>query len=274
MDKKVIINADDLGISPGVNRGIVETHLNGILNSASLMVNARYAEDAIGRVRALPDLKMGLHISLISGKPVSPAKEVPTLIDEKGYFPKRGINLICKLLFNGQRMLRDIAKEIRAQIELMESFGLKIEHIDSHDHIHIFPSIMDLVIPLAKEFKIPRIRYANQRIFVTKNLPAILKSNLLSFLSSFSKARLVNSGIPFCEYSWGIAESGNLDEKALTKIIHSLGEGTNEVVCHPGYVDKELLDIFPVVYHWEEELRALTSPRVKALIRDYGIELS
>ncbi len=272
MGKKIIINADDLGIAPGVNRGIVEAHLNGVLNSTSLMVNASFTEDAVRKVRQLPDLRVGLHISLIGGKPVCSAKELPTLTDQDGYFPKRGINLIWKLI-TGRVRLNDIAKEIRAQIELMKSFGFKIAHIDSHDHVHLFPPIMNIIIPLAKEFKISRIRIANQAIFVNRKLPQILKSNLLSFLSYYSKKGLVNNNISFCEHSWGFAESGNLDEKALTRIIHSLGEGVNEVFCHPGYVDKELLSIFPVVYHWEEELKALTSPKIKALIVDCGVEL-
>ena len=274
MSKRVIINADDFGISQGVNRGIAETHLNGILTSASLMVNMPHTQDAVQIIKRLPNLKIGLHISLTGGKPVSNREDIPHLVDKNGFFPKRGINLVWKVLYNGDKMLKEIAKEIRAQIKLMKAFGLNINHLDSHDHIHVFPSILDIVIQLAREYSIPRIRYPNQKfIYIFKNPSRLLKSYLLSVLTCCSKNKLNKNGVFTCDCFWGLVESGNLNEATLMAILKALPEGLNEIVCHPGYVDNELLKIFPVVYNWEEELKALTSSKVKSLIKDYGIEL-
>ena len=274
MSKKVIINADDFGIAEGVNRGIAECHLNGVLNSASLLVNMPGTKDAAELSQKMPGLKIGLHISLIGGQPVSRKEEVPFLVNENGFFPKRGIDFIRKLVYTGTRMLKDVTREIRAQIELMKQFGLKIEHIDSHDHIHIFPSIMEIVIKLAKEYRIPRIRYPNQKVsYAANNFSQYFKGFLLSVLSSFSRNKLHKSGIAVCDHCWGLAESGNLNERALTAILRVLPEGLNEIMCHPGYVDRDLLEVFPVIYNWEEETKALTSSRVKTLMNDCGIEL-
>ena len=236
------------------------------------MVNMPHTQDAIRILHKLPNLKIGLHISLIGGRPVSKKEGIPHLVDKDGFFPKRGINLIWKSLYSGKRMLKDIAKEIRAQIELMKAFDLKISHIDSHDHIHLFPPIMDVVIQLAGEYQIPRIRYPNQKlVYILKNPSKLFKSYLLSVLAYYSRNKL--NGISICEHFWGLTESGNLNEATLMAILRSLPEGSNEIVCHPGYVDQELLEIFPVIYNWEEEVKALTSSKVKSLIRDYGIEL-
>ncbi len=274
MPKMLMINADDFGIAEGVNRGIAECHLNGVLNSASLMVNMPYTQDAIQISKQLPHLRIGLHIALVGGRPVSKQKEVPFLIDRNGFFPGRGTDFIIKLLYGGKRMLKDVAKEIRAQIELMKQFGVTISHIDSHDYVHIFPSIMDIVIQLAKEYQISRIRYPDQKVSYASNKPyQNFKRLLLSVLSRLSRNKLRKNGMTICDHCWGLAESGNLNEAALMVILKLLPEGLNEIVCHPGYVDRELLELFPVVYNWEAELKALTSPKVKSLMKHCGIEL-
>ncbi len=274
MSKMVIINADDFGISKGVNRGIEEAHLKGILNSTSLMVNMPQTQDAIKILQNYPNLKRGLHISLIGGKPLSKKEEIPHLVDKKGCFAKRGTHLIWKSLFCGREILEDIKTEIIAQIELMKSFGLQIHHLDSHDYVHIFPPIMNIVIQLARKYQIPRIRYSNQKfIYFPKNPSQCFKSYLISLLSSFSRNKLLKNKISICDNFRGLVESGNLNEASLMAILKTIPVGLNEIVCHPGYVDNELLEIFPVVYNWENELKALTSPRVKSLIHHYGIEL-
>ena len=274
MPKMVIINADDLGISKGINRGIAEAHLKGILNSTSLMVNMPHTQGAIQFLNNYPNLRRGLHISLIGGKPLSKKEKIPHLVNKKGYFVKRGTHLIWKLLHSKRGMLKDIETEIRAQIELMKDFGLKIHHLDSHDHVHIFPPIMNIVIQLAKEYQIHWIRCPNQKfIYFPRNSVQCFKSYLISFLSSCSKAKLLKNKISICDNFWGLVEIGNLNEAAMMAIMRSIPDGMNEIVCHPGYVDNELLEIFPSAYNWENELKALKSPNVKSLLHHNGIEL-
>jgi len=275
LDKKIIVNADDLGISQGINSGIVEAFRKGIVTSASIMANANYTEDALSRLRDAPGLKVGIHITLSGSKPIADRKDVPHLITSEGLFLKRGLNLCGRLSISPAKVLNEIKKEISLQIEYLYSRNLKITHIDSHDHIHFLPAILDIIIEAAKKYSIPRIRFPMKSLICRKgSLISISKARILDVFISMSKNKIKESGLLYTDYLFGLAESGNLTEENLGLILNSLPNGSSEIMCHPGLLDENILKIFPCIYNWQKELCALTSPKIKLLIKELGIEIN
>lgn len=191
MTIKKIFNADDFGISKGVNAAIVKAHREGILNSASLMINQKYAAEAVKSAKEMPDLEIGLHVNLTNEYPAAPVQQIPLLVDGQGKLKNGFVNLLL-LSFLKPRQLRQQAEiEMRAQIVKYLATGLSLQHIDSHRHVHLIPQIFKAMRELQKEFAVPRIRVMNENIFNTlkynKNKSwlfdgALIKYVLLRFL--------------------------------------------------------------------------------------------
>ncbi len=191
MTLKKIFNADDFGISKGVNAAIVKAHREGILNSASLMINQKYADEAVKLAKEMPELEIGLHVNLTNEYPAAPARQIPLLVDGQGKLKNGFVNLFL-LSFLKPRQLRQQAEtEMRAQIAKYLATGLPLQHLDSHRHIHLIPPIFKAMRKLQKEFEVPRIRVMNENIFNTlkynKNKSwlfdgALIKYVLLRFL--------------------------------------------------------------------------------------------
>ena len=153
MKSKLIINADDLGFTKGVNEAIKKAHLEGFLSHASLMANEAYFEDAIENViKKCPDLKIGVHVNLTCGK----ALYKDNMLAKNGGFKNGFVNLLFR--FKSNKVLTHIEKEIEYQILAIQNKGITISHIDGHEHIHIIPSINKIVRKLAEKYHIPRIR--------------------------------------------------------------------------------------------------------------------
>ena len=162
MELKKIFNADDFGISKGVNAAIVQAHKEGILNSASLMINQKYAKEAIEAAKQMPDLEIGLHINLTNEEPAANPKDIPLLVDEKGKLKNGFVNLLILSFLHPCELARQVEIEIRAQIAKYLQSGLKLAHLDSHRHVHLIPVIFKVVQKLAKEHKVGRIRVMNE----------------------------------------------------------------------------------------------------------------
>lgn len=191
MTIKKIFNADDFGISKGVNAAIVKAHREGILNSASLMINQKYADEAVKLAKEMPELEIGLHVNLTNEYPAAPAQKIPLLVDEHGKLKNGFVNLLL-LSFLKPRQLRQQAEtEMRAQIVKYLATGLPLQHLDSHRHVHMIPQIFKAMRKLQKEFEVPRIRVMNENALNTlkynKNKSwlfdgALIKYVLLRFL--------------------------------------------------------------------------------------------
>ena len=167
MSIKKIFNADDFGISRGVNAAIVKAHKEGILNSASLMINQKYAKEAINFAKEMPELEMGLHINITNEYPTSDKNKIPLLVDEYGKFKNGFVKLLFLSLTHPKELNQQIETEIRAQIIKYMKTGLELSHLDSHRHIHMIPIIFKIVRKLQKEFEVPRLRIMNENIFNT-----------------------------------------------------------------------------------------------------------
>src|SRR4051812_20496543 len=147
--RQLVVNADDFGISRGVNRGIVEAHRQGLVTSASLMPNLPSAEDALTRATICPDLGLGLHLTLTAGRPLTPPYLVPTLVDEDGQFLVLG-TLLARLSL-GKVRADELSRELTAQVEWALKRSVHPSHLDSHHHVHTHPRVAPIVIGLARE---------------------------------------------------------------------------------------------------------------------------
>jgi predicted glycoside hydrolase/deacetylase ChbG (UPF0249 family) len=246
MSIKKIFNADDFGISRGVNAAIVKAHKEGILNSASLMINQKYAKEAINFAKEMPELEMGLHINITNEYPASDKNKIPLLVDEYGKFKNGFVKLLFLSLTHPKELNQQIETEIRAQIIKYMKTGLELSHLDSHRHIHMIPIIFKIVRKLQKEFEVPRLRIMNENIFNTikqnkdtKYLidGGLIKYFLLRFLCWWN-------GYKTNTYFYSILYTCKLAKKHFNSIKIPNGYDSVEIMIHPGIpeIDKENID--------------------------------
>ena len=236
MTIKKIFNADDFGISKGVNAAIVKAHREGILNSASLMINQKYAAEAVKSAKEMPDLEIGLHVNLTNEYPAAPVQQIPLLVDGQDKLKNGFVNLLL-LSFLKPRQLRQQAEiEMRAQIVKYLATGLSLQHIDSHRHVHLIPQIFKAMRELQKEFAVPRIRVMNENIFNTlkynKNKSwlfdgALIKYVLLRFLCWWN-------GYKNDVYFYTLMYTCKIAKEQFNNVKIPSGYKAVEIMIHPG----------------------------------------
>ncbi len=284
--KQLIVNADDFGLSRGINRGIIKAYKEGILSSASLMVNMPGFLDAAGLARECPGLDIGLHLNFYRGRPILPAREIPTLVGDDGLF-LQDLFKITKMIYRKKISPQELEAECLAQIQKAQMAGIKLTHIDSEKHLHLIGWAYDVVVKSAKKFNIGYIRNINEYPYIVGSLlngervscRGLGKAALLEFLSSRKKKINSLNHIKTADYSFGLASAEGLALKGCERLFERLKDGTTEIFCHPGYIDDEWLDAplsglkYYVNDFREHELEALVSPGVKDALRDQGIGL-
>jgi chitin disaccharide deacetylase len=242
--KRLIVNADDLGRTPGVNQGVADAHRHGLVTSATLMVNHRAAGEARQIARDCPRLGLGLHFALTGGVPTLPPERVPSLVDAAGRLPAKPDGL-------AQASFEDIVAEGRAQLGRFEELlGRPPSHLDSHHHAHRLPLVLEAVIRLAREAGLP-VRIASPEMRDTLLGAGIRTSD--AFVESF--------------YAEGATLQGLLDA------LDALPEGTSELMCHPALVDEELRSGSSYAVDRERELVALTHEDARRRVEELGIRL-
>lgn len=255
----LVVTADDLGLSPGVTRGILEAHRDGIVRSTGLLVTFAAAEEAASLARAEPDLEIGLHIDLVGGTPVSDPRDVPSLVDEEGRF--RPLGEFSGRLLTGRIRADDVAREVRAQVERARSWGVPALAWDSHRHVHLMPSVARVVGRLARELDARWIRRGRAaRPPLAPKAAAIHAASLVSELAY----RRVPGNRWFVDLT---AARPRLDATRVALLAASSGLG--ELATHPGYADEELRRSDWLVEEREIDLTILTDPLLReALGRD------
>ena len=164
---KVIFNADDFGISPGVNQAIFKAHTQGILNSTSLMVNQEFVDEAVQMAQKMPDLTVGLHINLTNERPTTNSADIPLLVGTDSKFKNGFVKLLILSFLHPKELQNQAYIEIKAQIEKYLKTGLRLDHLDGHRHVHMIPAIFKAVKQLQSEYTVPRIRVMNENLFNT-----------------------------------------------------------------------------------------------------------
>lgn len=283
--KRLIVNADDFGLTVRVNEAIVEGHRNGIITSTTLMANGGAFESALALARETPRLGVGIHLNLTEGRPVSDAAGIPSLVDARGLL-FGGPGRLARGIVSGKVRLADVERELRAQIEKVQAAGIPGTHMDGHKHVHLWPSVFDIVVRLAGEYRIRCVRRAVERpvglLYLLRrnggSALSVLKQHLagraMGIVALGSRRRLRRSGVRSPAYFFGVTQTGFLDVAALGTILRRLPEGTSEIMCHPGYVD-ETLRRTPtrLLVQRERELAAVRSPEIRNLVAAMNIEL-
>jgi predicted glycoside hydrolase/deacetylase ChbG (UPF0249 family) len=270
--RRLVINADDFGLSEGTNRGIVEAHRAGVVTAASLLVNTPGFEAAVRAARELPALTVGLHLNLTMGQPVSPPDAVPTLYDSrrKRLYPL--VRFVGRALA-GKIDGAEVARECTAQIERLRATGLRITHLDGHQHAHVLPGIWRSVVETARQAAVGPVRIPLEPAARIAWRPmAALGQTLLA--ASYRVASRSTAPPVRPSHFRGFALTGRGDFAArLLALLDSLQPGTTELMVHPGYPDADLTGWVGYAAGRERELAVLTSVAVRARLNRGDIEL-
>jgi chitin disaccharide deacetylase len=278
--RRLIVNADDFGLTPGVNRAIIEAHAKGLVTSATLMANATGFDDAVRLAKSAPTLSIGCHIVLLDGTPVSDTQAVPSLMDRENSRFETSIGSLAIRAFRGRIDAAEVEKEALAQIRKLQTAGIQISHIDSHKHAHLFPQILSPLLRAAKACGVRAIRNPFGRVAFSGVMarPKLWKRfgqlMLLNPLARKFRRSVQEAGLITTDGSLGVAATGVLDEQLFRLILASLPDGTWEFVTHPGYNDADLDQVATRLrVSRETELQILTSPLVRESMDRSGIGL-
>ena len=274
--KQLIINADDLGLTPAVNRGIVRAFRDGIVTSASLLVTGSAFEGAVALARENPDLDVGLHLALVEEQAVLGRDVLPTLVDQTGRLPRNSTEFIQRAVL-GRINWDDVEREIAAQIALFQKTALRLSHVDSHQHLHMFSPVFEIVRRLTRAMDNVWIRNA---VGPWRKSPDVSMRRWLQRLglnlTSISVTRLGRQLRPqMPDGLYGFEQGGCLTGPALKKIFQRIPHGLYELVCHPGEDDADTQTRYSHWhYHWGEELKVLTTPEIRVALEEQGIVLT
>ncbi len=274
--KRLIVTGDDFGLAKPVNEAIEEAHCAGILTSASLMVGASAADDAIERARRLPSLRVGLHLVLVEGRPVLPPEKVPDLVDKNGEFSTRLIQTGIRYFFLSV-VRRQLEAEIRAQFEAFRKTELPLDHVNAHNHLHLHPTVLDLTLRIGEEYGLSAVRLpfepalCSWRASRSSLLSRLVTGFFLSPWTARTKRRLARAHVNFNDYVFGMFDSGAMTVERTLRILECLPEGLSEIYFHPACRRCPEIDRTMPGYKYEEELVALTSPAVRLTLERLGV---
>lgn len=270
--RRLVISADDFGLSEGTNRGILEAHRAGVVTAASLLANTPGFEAAVRAVRELPALSVGLHLNLTMGQPVSPLDAVPTLVDAKRRRFHPLVRLVGRALA-GRIDGAEVARECAAQIERLRATGLRITHLDGHQHAHVLPGIWQPVVETARQAGVGPVRIPLESPARIAWRPMAALAQIL-LAASYRVASHDAAPPAHTNHFRGFALTGRRDFTArLLALLDSLEPGTTELMVHPGYPDAGLAGWVGYASGREHELAALTSAAVRARLLRGDIEL-
>lgn len=277
---RLIINADDLGLTSGVNRAIEQASRAGVVTSATLMANSQAFQEAAALCKQLPTLRVGCHIVLVDGEPLS--SDLPSLTDGTTRF-KSSLTDFAAAAIRKRISPDETQREAEAQIRKIQSAGLALTHVDTHKHTHMFPHVLRPVAKAAKACGIRAIRnpFEPFRAWPGASIAgkpglwarAFEVALLLKFAADFRRI-VSEEGMSTTNGTVGVIATGKLDEKLLVRTLHALPEGDWELVCHPGYMDADLgASGTRLLNSREVELEALTSEVTRRALVQFGIEL-
>jgi hopanoid biosynthesis associated protein HpnK len=254
----LIITADDFGLSEGVNEAVERAHRDGILTSASLMVGAPAAEDAVRRARAMPSLRVGLHLVVIEGPSVLPQSAIPDLVDADGQFPSDQLKLGIDYFFR-PRIRRQLAAEIRAQFAAFAATGLTLDHANAHKHMHLHPTVGRMMIGIGRDFGLRAVRIPAEPPWVLRRCGTRvgLGAHAMYHWTALLRRQAGAAGMAMNDHCFGLAWSGHMTPARLHALIPVLPEGRSEVYFHPAASRNALLRRLMPDYEHEAELSAL-----------------
>ena len=279
--KRLIVNADDFGMTAGVNRAVIDAFRNGIVTSTSLMATGEALTDALRAADRCPGLRVGCHVVLLEGAPLLGPADIPRLASPDGRFRRR-FGAFVKAALTGQLPAREIARETSAQIRKLRQAGIPVSHLDTHKHAHVFPEIFRPVLRAAAECGVKAVRNPFEPIEVMGFADVVTSPALASRLAPVRMLRVFAAefrravrehGLVTTDGTVGITLTGFMSANRFDRLLARLPEGTWELVCHPAYEDEEWRRLGPRPGSGHAELEVVASPEAARKVEAYGIEL-
>lgn len=267
--KRVIVSADDFGLSEGVNEAVEQACQSGVLTTASLMIAGPAAADAVRRAQKLPGLRVGLHLVVIEGPAVGPA---PGLTNADSQFPSNQLRLGIDYFFR-PNIRRRLAAEIRAQFAAFAATGLRLDHANAHKHMHLHPTVGRLMLEIGAKYGLPAIRVPAEpptTMLACGAMPS-LGDRLLYAGTRVLRGQARRAGVKTNDYAFGMAWSGHMTADRIIRLAQHLPPGLSEIYCHPARHRNGLLTRLMPDYEHEAELAALLDPEVRAALNEAGV---
>ena len=264
--QRLIVNADDFGRSHSINEAVIRAHREGILTTASLMVNEIACDEAVALARENPSLGVGLHLTLLCGKSASPPEKIPGLVNARGEFSDKPITTGSRYFFR-RSLLGQLRLEIHAQFQKFRATGLPLDHVNGHLHLHLHPVVFGILMEDAATLGIRHFRLTRDCLSRSRRLARghwiyrVSHAAIYEWLSHRARRPLRQRGIRHTQITFGLLQNARVDEEYILKLLPGLPPGDSELYSHPS------LDEF------KHEFAALVSPRVKEQVEKLGIKL-
>ncbi|HEX3799107.1 MAG TPA: hopanoid biosynthesis-associated protein HpnK [Verrucomicrobiae bacterium] len=264
--RRLIVNADDFGASESINQAVIRAHRDGILTTASLMVNEPAFTDAVALARENPRLGVGLHLTLSHGHSALAHEKIPGLVNARGEFSHDPVATGMRY-FMKRNLREQLRAEIRAQFEKFRATGLAFDHVNGHLHFHLHPTVFPRVMKFADEFKIQRVRLTRDPFWLNARIASgqwfYRASHAFIYLCLSAKARgaLSRRNLRHTDRVFGLLQNARVDEAYIAALLPQLPPGDSELYSHPS------LDEF------KHEFDALVSERVKETVQRENIQL-
>lgn len=267
--RRLIVTADDAGLHESINAAIVRTHREGIVTACSVVANGAAFADAVERLKTVPSLSVGVHLTFVEEKPLLPLDAVRSLTNRAGSFVTDYRRFVARAL-GGRVNWLELERELRAQIERVAASGLPVEHLNGHQHLHLLPPVLTIVRRLAREYSIRYVRIVNDR-GGSASLLRLPQIALLNTLGRIARRRLRGDAVSN-DSTIGVRAAGHLTTEVITALLPQV-RGVTELVCHPGADDDALERAYGWRYGWAREAEALTDPKLRAAIESLRLDL-
>ena len=272
-----IVNADDFGLSSEVNEGIIQAFQRGIVTSASLVPSGAALRQAVQFIKENPMIDVGIHLTLVGETPLLDPREIPTLVDEDGRFRESAF-MFFSAYMKKRISMDDVERELCAQFEKINEHGVSISHVDSHQHIHMLPKILEITIRLAEKYGIRHIRYPREKIrlesiYSFRKYPRLIQQIALNLFCLYSRQRIRPYSIGRFH---GFFHGGGMGKSALMKTLSIKEDGISEIMVHPAIIKKEnsMKTYYKWNYKWQEEYEGLIDPDILDMVIKHGIKLA
>jgi len=268
--KTLVVTADDVGLHPGLTAGALKAHDEGIVTACSVVATGPALDDAVERLRDRPGLDVGVHLTFVGERPLSPPERVRSLLGPDGAFLP-GFRAFAARYALGRIDDADLEAELRRQIERLLAAGLRLVHANSHQHLHVLPRVFEIVLKLVEEYRIPWVRVPQDPAKALS--PRAFEIGILNGIGRAARRQTRGRNVRIPDRTVGILDAGRLTPERLVSILKDV-ENVTELVCHPGIGDRELENAYRWGYGWDGETAALCDPGVKKAIRERGIEVA
>jgi predicted glycoside hydrolase/deacetylase ChbG (UPF0249 family) len=283
--KNLIVNADDLGWTEGVNHGITEAHCHGLVTSTSLLANGRAFDSAVAVSRNYPELGIGVHLNLSDGPPTAETSRIRSLLNKGGQLEGGPESLLLRMA-SRKLSTEEVEIEWEAQITKIKTAGIWPTHLDGHKHVHMLPGLFEVALRLARKHSVGAIRIALEASTLRSVLSAGeeqsariqfkqgMQARGLKLLARDAREQAERAGIAAADYFCGIAQTGVMTREGVERLLDALPDGTTEFMCHPGYFDEELRKSATRLQESrQQELAILTDTSIRKLVATKGIRL-